>query len=211
MPNSDPTDLGPIPSPPPDDDRPGGAAWTRPVALAVSMLVIGFVVGWILRGDDGPVTVLPPATTTTGADASTTTEPATTEGTTTEPATTDDATTTDEASTTETATDTTGTEPGAPPPRADIALAVLNGTETTGLAGQNAERAEALGYLDVTAGNAPTQTGPSVVYYRVGAEPAAARVGQDLDVVSVEPLPSGDPLTAAAPADAVVILVLGPG
>jgi len=184
------------------------------VALALSMLVIGFVVGWILRGDDGPVTVLPPAATTTGgdaADAGTTTEPATTEPATTEGTTAEGTTTADDGSTTETATDTTATEPGAPPPRADIALAVLNGTETTGLAGQNAERAEALGYLTVPTGNAPTQTGPSVVYYRVGAEAAAARVAQDLDVVSVEPLPASGVLNAAAPAESVVILVLGPG
>lgn len=180
----------------------------RPVALAVSMLVIGFVVGWILRGDDGPVTVLPPAAQTTGQPATAPADPTTTtDGATT----TDDATTTDGATTTETAPDTTSTAPAAPPPRADIALAVLNGTETTGLAGQNSERAEALGYLDVAAGNAPTQTGPSVVYFRPGAEAAADRVAQDLDVVSVEPLPVTGPLSTAAPDEAEVILVLGPG
>ena len=61
VPDPDLTD----PAAEPDDGRPGGSAWVRPVALAVSMLVIGFVVGWILRGDDGPVTVLPPAAQTT--------------------------------------------------------------------------------------------------------------------------------------------------
>ena len=40
--------------------RAGGRAWVRPVALVVSCLVIGFVGGWVLRGDDGPATVLAP-------------------------------------------------------------------------------------------------------------------------------------------------------
>ncbi|MDP1604086.1 MAG: hypothetical protein Q8M03_12565, partial [Legionella sp.] len=31
------------------------------MALVASCLVIGFVGGWVLRGDEGPVTVLAPA------------------------------------------------------------------------------------------------------------------------------------------------------
>ena len=41
---------------------PGGRAWARPAALVVACLIIGFVGGWVLRGDDGPTTVLEAST-----------------------------------------------------------------------------------------------------------------------------------------------------
>ena len=91
--------------------RPSGArAWLRPALLVLSCLVIGFIAGWVLRGDDGPATALaPPAPESAGAPA------ATTGATTTAPATT--------APTTEA---TTAAEPAnAPPARDAIQLAVL--------------------------------------------------------------------------------------
>jgi hypothetical protein len=180
----------------------GGRAWIRPVALVVSCLVIGFVAGWVLRGDDGPVTVLAPPAPEQSADV-----PAGTTGeTTTAPS---------GAGTTTTATTTAPTTapepPAAPPDRAQISLAVLNGTNVTGQAAQTAAQAESLGYTGVTAGNAPTTTDPSTVYYRQGQQAAAERVATDLEVQGVQPLPASGALATAAPVDADVVLVLGSG
>ena len=189
------TDPG-SPSPEPSD---GGRAWVRPVALVLSCLVIGFVGGWILRGDDGPVTVLAPQPSGDQGEVPVITTPG---GTGTSPGT----------ATAPGGTTTTAPAPPAPPPdRADITLAVLNGTTTQGLAAQTSGEAEGLGYTGVTSGNAPTSTDPSVVYFRTGQRPAAQRVAKDLQVGAVEQLPASGPLADAAPDGAEVILVLGPG
>ncbi len=185
----------------PRDEHPRGAAsWGRPVVLAVSMLVLGFVGGWILRGDDGPVTVVPPATTTADAASGATTT-AGGDG--------DSGESTAPTSTTPTAPATTA--PPAPPARDTIELAILNATGTAGLAAQNQATAEGLGYTGVEVGNAPTQTGPSIVYFRAGDEAAADRVAEDFQVSGVLSLPDTGPLAAAAPGGAQVVLVLGPG
>jgi hypothetical protein len=183
----------------------GGRAWVRPVALVVSCLIIGFVGGWIFRGDDGPVTVLAPTpegdqaqvpvvTTGGGGGGTSTTGTGTAGGTATAPS-----------------TSTAAEEPVAPPDRADIAVAVLNGTTTTGLAAQTAGEAEGLGYTGVTAGNAPTSTDPTIVYFRQGQRAAAQRVARDLQVSGVQQLPASGPLAKAAPDGAEVVVVLGPG
>jgi hypothetical protein len=188
----------------PRDPAPGGGrAWVRPVALVVSCLVIGFVAGWVLRGDDGPVTVLaPPAPDQTGEAPAGTTGRTTTApaggGTTAETTTTAPATTEQEA-------------PAAPPDRAEISLAVLNATSVTGQAAQTAAQAESLGYPSVATGNAPATSDPSIVYYRQGQQAAAERVATDLEVQGVQALPTSGALAAAAPAGAQVVLVLGPG
>lgn len=177
---------------PPPEDHAGARPWVRPVALVASCLVIGFVGGWIVRGDEGPVTVLAPTQPDDGADAG----PATT-------ATTGDVTT---------APPTTAAEPPAPPPaRADIDLAVLNGTSESGLAAGTAGQAESLGYVGVAAGNAPTQSGPTVVYFRAGQQPAARRVARDLQIDAVRRLPGGAALGSEVPETADVVVVLGPG
>jgi hypothetical protein len=102
-------------------------------------------------------------------------------------------------------------EPAAPPDRADIALAVLNGTNTTGLAAQTAGQAEGLGYSGVTTGNAPTSTSPTIVYFRPGQRAAAQRVARDLQAGAVQQLPATGALADAAPDGAEVVVVLGPG
>lgn len=173
----------------------GGRAWLRPVALVVSCLVIGFIAGWVLRGDDGPATVLaPPAPESAGAG------PASTTGT----------TTTEPATTAPPAT-TSSTAPQAPPARDEIKLAVLNATDLQGAAGRAADEAEALGYSGVSAGNAPTTTGPDTIYYRAGQEAAGQRVATDLQVDQVTALPTTGGLASAVPAGAQVVLVIGPG
>jgi LytR cell envelope-related transcriptional attenuator len=177
-------------------DRPPGArAWLRPAALVLSCLVIGFIAGWVLRGDDGPATVLAPApgaSSDAGAAATGTTTAA--------PATTSTASAT-----------TSATTPAAPPARDEIKLAVLNATDVQGAAGRAADEAKSLGYVGVSAGNAPTTTDPDTVYYRDGQEASAKRVASDLEVDAVEALPASGSLAAAAPAGAQVILVIGPG
>jgi hypothetical protein len=179
----------------PRDRAPGARAWLRPVALVVSCLVIGFVAGWVLRGDDGPATVLaPPAPEPAGQAPA-----GTTGGTTTAPATTAPPATTAEE------------PPSAPPARDQVRLAVLNATDVQGAAGRAADEAESLGYAGVTAGNAPTTTDPDTVYYRAGQQAAAERVAADLQVDQVAALPASGGLAAAAPADAQVVLVIGPG
>jgi hypothetical protein len=180
------TDMGP---PPP----PQGGGWVRPVALVASCLVIGFVGGWILRGDEGPVTVLAPAAPVDSGE----TGSVTTGGTSTAP-----------GAGTSTAP---GTTPAPPPARADIRLVVLNGTNENGLAARIAGQAESLGYTGVTAGNAPTSTNPSIAYFTPGRRPAAQRVARDLEIETVQALPAGGALAAATPEGTHVALVLGPG
>ncbi|WP_217922792.1 LytR C-terminal domain-containing protein [Miltoncostaea oceani] len=183
------------PAPP---EGPGGPRpWVRPVALVASCLVIGFVGGWVVRGDDGPVTVLAPAQPEDDGSADgggATTAPGSTTG------------------TTGTAPTTTAAEAPEPPPdRADIALGVLNGTGEAGLAARTAGQAESLGYVGVATGNAPGQSGPSVVYFRAGQRPAARRVARDLQIAAVRALPGGTSLGTEVPEAADVIVVLGPG
>ena len=133
------------------DDTPtgrrGGLA-ARLAAIALVGLVAGFVLGWFMRGDSGTATILPPADTpaaTTPARTVTDTTPGTT------------------------------TAPADLPPRGGIRLAVLNGTDVAGLAARTASRAQGLGYPSPATGNAPSGTGPTVVYFRQGARDAARR------------------------------------
>lgn len=176
------------PDPPESPTRHGGG-WLRPVAVILACLIIGFVAGWVIRGDDGTVTVLETGASTAGRS--------------------DGATT----GTTGTAPTTTAPAATPPPKRAEIAVVVLNATDTVGLAGETASRAESLGYRGVVAGNAPTATDPSRVYFVAGERPAARRVAQDLKIAEVVALPKSGPITSAANAaraDADVIVVLGP-
>ncbi len=179
-------------APTPPSNHGGGGGWLRPVAVVLACLVLGFVGGWILRGDDGTVTVLE-----SGAPARTAS---------------------DGPSTTPAGTGTTGTAPStttAPPPptRAEIVLVVLNGTDVAGLAGETATRAESLGYPDVVAGNAPTSTTPSTVYHAPGQQAAARRVARDLQIDEIAPMPTSGPIATAvsdANPDTHVAVVLGP-
>lgn len=184
-------DLDPAPTPDPSPPHGGGGSWVRPVVLVAASLIIGFVGGWVLRGDDGPATILQPSAPQETGDTGSVTAGATTgAGTVTAPAT------------------TAPEEPAAPPDRADIALAVLNGTSRAGYAADVAGQAESLGYVGVVAGNAPATT-VSTVYFRSGQRAAAERVAKDLLVDDVAALPGSGALASAAPAGAEVILLLG--
>jgi hypothetical protein len=174
----------------------GAGSWIRPLVLAASCLVLGFVGGWVIRGDGGKSVVLPSPTAT--ATAPTATAP--------------------------TATGPTGRTSTAPPPaapavqRSNVTLAVLNGSSVTGLAARTEARAKSLGYAgaNLVVGNAPTQTGPSTAYYRPGGKAAARLVATDLlkpAARRIAPLPNDGALTAQTPEAAAseVVLVLGAG
>jgi hypothetical protein len=93
--------------------------------------------------------------------------------------------------------------------RADIALAVLNGSDEAGLAGRTADEARALGYELVTDGNAPTAALTDSVVFREGAAAQARQVAADLDLPPPTRMPADDPLAAVEPG-AEVLVVLGP-
>lgn len=151
------------------------------IAVGLACLVGGFVVGWLTRGDGGSAQALP----TVEAPAPATTRARTT-------------------------TATAPTPPAEITP-AKIKLGVLNATSVTGFAAQTATRAAGLGYPSPATGNAPTQTGPTVVYFRPGKRPAAQRVAKDLGYTGVQALPTSGAIATAAPAGVDVVVVLGPG
>jgi hypothetical protein len=170
------------------------APWVQLAAIAVSFAVIGFVAGWILRGEGGEVSELPAASAE--MTTATTAEPDPATQTSTQP----------EQATPE-------SDPGALPARADVTLVVLNGGTVDGLANQTADEAEGLGYVDVIADNAPTQEAPTIAYFTPGNQAAADQAATDLEIATVEALPeSGDLALAAsqaAPGGSDVVVVLG--
>ncbi len=99
--------------------------------------------------------------------------------------------------------------PSGPASRATIALAILNGSGEDGLAGTRAEAANALGYENVTTGDAPARVTSDQVVYRQGAAARAAQVADDLGLEAPTLAKAGDPILDVV-ADAAVIVVLGP-
>jgi len=181
-------------------------AWARPVLLAVSCIIIGFVIGWFARGDGGGVT-LPPVGT---AVETTATVPATDTVAVDTTGTIDTTATTATVSTTDT-TGTTGATVSGAPARDQIKLVVLNGTETAGLAAKTQAQAQAIGYMNVGKGNSPVQP-TTIAYYRTGEDAAAKQVAADLGAQSEQPLVAGSTIESAAVTvepDVDVVLVLG--
>jgi len=171
--------------------------------LAVSCIVIGFVIGWFARGDGGGVT-LPPV----GSAIQTT---ATVPATDTTAITMDTTATTGTSTTGVSTTDTTGSTVSGAPARGQINLVVLNGTTTAGLAAKMQVQAQAIGYMKVGKGNSPVQP-TTVAYYRTGQDAAAQQVVADLGAVSEKPLVAGSTIESAAVTvqpDVDVVLVLG--
>ncbi len=99
--------------------------------------------------------------------------------------------------------------PSGPASRATIAVAILNGSGESGLAATRAESVRALGYANVTQGNAPTPVTSDLIVYRKGAAARAAQVAEDLGLGAPTLATAGDPILEAAP-DASVFVVLGP-
>ncbi len=151
--------------------------WARPVVLAVSCLILGFVGGWALAtvGDQTTlpdarvdVTVDPPAPKTTTVDPRAAAEP---------------------------------------PARGEVTVNVLNGTTQSGLAASTAATLKGLGYTTVATGNASTKTGPSVVYFADGQRPAADQLATDLQIQTVTPLAGSPVAQTAGGGSELVVFI----
>lgn len=154
------------------------SSWIRPVVLAVSCLVLGFVGGWALANVGGDELSLPDANVDVTVE-----QPAP-------------------------KTNTLEAQTPVAPARDTIAVSVLNGTTRPGFAATTAETLKSRGYTKVTSGNTATQTGPTVVYYREGAQAAAEQLVADLQSGSASAI-DGTPLAQSTPADTQLVVVLG--
>jgi hypothetical protein len=94
--------------------------------------------------------------------------------------------------------------------RGEIALVVLNASGESGLAGRTADEARAMGYAQVTEGNAPSPENADRVLFRAGSAAQARQVAQDLGLPGPALIAPGDPVGAAADPEDQVIVVLGP-
>ena len=150
----------------------------RPIVLAVSCLILGFVGGWALANVGGSEVALPDANVDVTVE-----QPA--------PKTTTVAPTVVE-----------------PPARDAVTVSVLNGTTRAGLAATTATQLKGLGYSKVTSGNTPAQAGPTTVYYRDGAQPAADQLAKDLQAQTVTAI-DGTSLAQSTPAGTQLVVVLG--
>jgi hypothetical protein len=156
--------------------------WTRVAGIAVGALLLGFVIGWYARGDDGDGPTLRAAGARSAPAATTGEGPG------------------GGAVTTE--------APDPLPARAALRVVVLNGTGITGLAGRTAALLAADGYPAPVAGDGPAADGATIVYYRGDNAPAARRLASDLGgSPEVQPLASGA-VDSAAPEDAQLVVLL---
>lgn len=135
-----------------------GSNWVRPVILAVSCLILGFVGGWSLASVGGDKVSLPDASVDVTVQEPT---PRTT---------------------------TVETRAERAPARGTVAVAVLNGTTRAGLAATTATQLRGLGYTTVTTGNTSAQTGPTIIYYRDAAKLAADQLAKDMQLDTVTPI-----------------------
>ena len=173
-----------IPTPSPSIARPGAAAWVRPVALVVACLIIGFVGGWVLRGDDGPTTVLEASTP---AAASRSRHPARRRP---------------RRRARPPLRRPGPPRPRLPPPRRTAPRSSSSSSTAPTPPGSRATP-PARPRASATRASPPATprrtTGPSVVYYREGQRAAAERVATDLEIDQVRQLPGSGALAAAAP------------
>jgi LytR cell envelope-related transcriptional attenuator len=80
-------------------------------------------------------------------------------------------------------------ERSGPLPRGKTSVVVLNGNGIPGAAAVSADRAHGLHYIVTATGNAPRTDFPrSLVMFRPGFKPAAARLAKDMGVKRVIPL-----------------------
>lgn len=151
--------------------------WIRPVVLAVSCLILGFVGGWSLANVGGDSVTLPEASVDVTVQRP---SPGTT---------------------------TVAPVDEQVPDRAQVVVQVLNGTARTGLAASTAAQLKGLGYAKVAAGNTSAQSGPTVVYFRDGQRAAAQRLARDIQVDTVTAIAGTPlAASAPAAAQLVVVL-----
>jgi hypothetical protein len=90
---------------------------------------------------------------------------------------------------------------------ADVRVAVLNATNTAGLAANIGSRLEAGGFqVGNTANAAERQRAESVVMFKPGRNDEARAVARRLDIGSIEPI---DTISGPLAGDAMVVVVLG--
>ena len=113
-------------------------------------------------------------------------------------------------STTAATASTTTTAPAIAP--ADVKVVVANGSGTTGLARKAAQNLAGAGYSQASATDAVGQPAATTVYFAQGYEANARSIGSQLglDASRIQALSPGTKLAQVQPADAGVIVVLGP-
>jgi len=91
---------------------------------------------------------------------------------------------------------------------ASITVAVLNGTQVTGLAGTTGQKVSAAGFRlgNVATGVQDAPRAESVVLYKPGASREARAVARRLDVTQIEPV---DSASSALAGTATVVVVVG--
>ena len=90
--------------------------------------------------------------------------------------------------------------------RGEVSVMVLNGNGLAGAAQAAADKVGSKGYLVGTVGNAPQPSRRTLIMYRPGYAPEAARLGRDLRVRLVRPL---DGLRPSQLMGSHVVLILG--
>lgn len=112
--------------------------------------------------------------------------------------------------TTEPPTETTVAPPVTVAP-ADVAVVAANGAGISGLAGTTTEFLATQGYSNATATDATADVALTVVYFADGFQPNAAAIAtlMGLPPEQVQALPP-DPVATDQPADAGVVVVIGP-
>jgi len=151
--------------------------WIRPVILAVSCLIIGFVGGWSLSNVGGDSVSLPEANV--------------------------DVTVQRPAPATTTVAPVDAQVPG----RDVVVVQVLNGTGRAGLAAGTAAQLKGLGYAKVSTGNTSSLSGPTVVYFREGARAAAERLAADMKVATVSAIAATPLASSASGSAQVVLVL----
>ena len=165
----------------------------------LTITVLGLLAGVAIAGRPTTVdsTVIPAATTTTGAVPTTVAATTTTVSATT--------TSTRPATTVAAASSTTST-PAVD--RTSFRVVAANGTNTSGLAGRTADRLLTLGYTQVTPSDTLDAAAVTTIYYQPGFAAAAALVAADLQLAPTATAELTAPVSQAD-GDGDVIAVLG--
>lgn len=96
-------------------------------------------------------------------------------------------------------------------PPAEVKVVASNGAGISGLAGTTTDFLATQGYTNSVATDAPAEVASTAVYFAEGFQPNAAAIATlfGLPPEQVQPLPA-DPVANDQPADAAVIVALGP-
>lgn len=112
--------------------------------------------------------------------------------------------------TTEAAPETTA--PPATVPPAELQVVAANGAGIAGLAGSTTDFLATQGYTNSIATDATSSAEATTVYFAEGFDANAAAIATLLGLApeTAQPLPVGTPLAGEQPAEAAIVIVLGP-